>query len=140
MVFSTFTFVPLVICWLCLSIRRLLTLVYCLIIDPKEVFNGKFTWRYIYTLSFYASIALGSVEIKKRQKNVQAGYRRTSYFIVYCRNHYAAYSTGGGNCFTSFIFTTGGVNYGVEFFVEGEPASNCICQQEVIFHLQRKIS
>jgi len=73
-----------------------------------------------------ASIVLGSVEIRKRQKNVQAGYRRTlfGYFIKFIAGNpvMPLVAIGGVIAFTSFIFTTFGKNnYGVEFFVEGEP-------------------
>jgi len=76
--------------------------------------------------AFMASIVLGSVEIRKRQKNVQAGYRRTlfGYFIKFIAGNpvMPLVAIGGVIAFTSFIFTTFGKNnYGVEFFVEGEP-------------------
>ena len=76
--------------------------------------------------AFMASIVLGSVEIRKRQKNVQAGYRRTlfGYFIKFIAGNpvMPLIAIGGVIAFTSFIFTTFGKNnYGVEFFVEGEP-------------------
>ena len=76
--------------------------------------------------AFMASIVLGSVEIKKTQKNVQAGYRRTpfGYFIKFIAGNpiMPLIAIGGVIGFTSFIFTTFGKNnYGVEFFVEGEP-------------------
>ncbi len=76
--------------------------------------------------AFMASIVLGSVEIRKRQKNVQAGYRRTlfGYFIKFIAGNpvMPLVAIGGVITFTSFIFTTFGKNnYGVEFFVEGEP-------------------
>lgn len=76
--------------------------------------------------AFMASIVLGSVEIRKRQKNVQAGYRRTlfGYFIKFIAGNpvMPVVAIGGVIAFTSFIFTTFGKNnYGVEFFVEGEP-------------------
>ncbi|MGB0547169.1 MAG: efflux RND transporter permease subunit, partial [Paracoccaceae bacterium] len=76
--------------------------------------------------AFMASIVLGSVEIRKRQKNVQAGYRRTlfGYFIKFIAGNpvMPLLAIGGVIAFTSFIFTTFGKNnYGVEFFVEGEP-------------------
>ena len=76
--------------------------------------------------AFMASIVLGSVEIRKTQKNVQAGYRRTpfGYFIKFIAGNpiMPLIAIGGVIGFTSFIFTTFGKNnYGVEFFVEGEP-------------------
>ena len=76
--------------------------------------------------AFMASIVLGSVEIRKRQKNVQAGYRRTlfGYFIKFIAGNpvMPLIAIAGVIAFTSFIFTTFGKNnYGVEFFVEGEP-------------------
>ena len=76
--------------------------------------------------AFMASIVLGSVEIRKRQKNVQAGYRRTlfGYFIKFIAGNpvMPLVAIAGVIAFTSFIFTTFGKNnYGVEFFVEGEP-------------------
>ena len=76
--------------------------------------------------AFMASIVLGSVEIRKRQKNVQAGYIRTpfGYFIKFIAGNpvMPLVAIGGVIAFTSFIFTTFGQNnYGVEFFVEGEP-------------------
>lgn len=76
--------------------------------------------------AFMASIVLGSVEIRKSQKNVQAGYRRTlfGYFIKFIAGNpvMPLVAIGGVIAFTSFIFTTFGKNnYGVEFFVEGEP-------------------
>ena len=76
--------------------------------------------------AFMASIVLGSVEIRKRQKNVKAGYRRTpfGYFIKFIAGNpiMPLIAIGGVIGFTSFIFTTFGKNnYGVEFFVEGEP-------------------
>ena len=76
--------------------------------------------------AFMASIVLGSVEIRKRQKNVQAGYRRTlfGYFIKFIAGNpvMPLVAIGSVIAFTSFIFTTFGKNnYGVEFFVEGEP-------------------
>ena len=76
--------------------------------------------------AFMASIVLGSVEIRKRQKNVQAGYRRTlfGYVIKFIAGNpvMPLVAIGGVIAFTSFIFTTFGKNnYGVEFFVEGEP-------------------
>ena len=76
--------------------------------------------------AFMASIVLGSVEIRKRQKNVQAGYRRTlfGYFIKFIAGNpvMPLIAIVGVIAFTSFIFTTFGQNnYGVEFFVEGEP-------------------
>ncbi len=78
------------------------------------------------TSAFMASIVLGSVEIRKRQKNVQAGYRRTlfGYFIKFIAGNpvMPLIAIAGVIAFTSFIFTTFGKNnYGVEFFVEGEP-------------------
>ena len=76
--------------------------------------------------AFMASIVLGSVEIRKKQKNVQAGYRRTlfGYFIKFIAGNpvMPLIAIAGVIAFTSFIFTTFGKNnYGVEFFVEGEP-------------------
>ena len=76
--------------------------------------------------AFMASIVLGSVEIRKRQKNVQAGYKRTPFghFIKFIAGYpiMPLIAIGGVIGFTSFIFTTFGKNnYGVEFFVEGEP-------------------
>ena len=76
--------------------------------------------------AFMASIVLGSVEIRKRPKNVQAGYRRTlfGYFIKFIAGNpvMPLIAIAGVIAFTSFIFTTFGKNnYGVEFFVEGEP-------------------
>ena len=76
--------------------------------------------------AFMASIVLGSVEIRKRQKNVQAGYKRTlfGYFIKFIAGNpvMPLIAIAGVIAFTSFIFTTFGKNnYGVEFFVEGEP-------------------
>ena len=78
------------------------------------------------TSAFMASIVLGSVEIRKKQKNVKAGYRRTpfGYFIKFIAGNpiMPIIAICGVIGFTSFIFTTFGKNnYGVEFFVEGEP-------------------
>ena len=76
--------------------------------------------------AFMASIVLGSIEIRKKQRNVRAGYRRTpfGYFIKLIAGNpiMPIVAIGGVVVFTSFIFTTFGKNnYGVEFFVEGEP-------------------
>jgi len=78
------------------------------------------------TSAFMASIVLGSVEIRKKHKNVKAGYRRTpfGYFIKFIAGNpiMPIIAICGVIGFTSFIFTTFGKNnYGVEFFVEGEP-------------------
>ena len=76
--------------------------------------------------AFMASIVLGSIEIRKKQRNVRAGYRRTpfGYFIKLIAGNpiMPIVAIGGVVVFTSFIFMTFGKNnYGVEFFVEGEP-------------------
>ena len=120
--------VPLIICLLCLSILQVVNPSLLLDIDlmkagPIANLPGVF----MFVLSaFMASIVLGSIEIRKTQKNVQAGYRRTPFghFIKLIAGNpiMPLVAIGGVIGFTSFIFTTFGKNnYGVEFFVEGEP-------------------
>ena len=120
--------VPLVTFFLCLSILQVVNPNLLLDIDLEEA--GPMTnlpGVVMFILSaFMASIVLGSVEIRKRQKNVKAGYRRTpfGYFIKFIAGNpiMPLIAIGGVIGFTSFIFTTFGKNnYGVEFFVEGEP-------------------
>lgn len=120
--------VPLVTFFLCLSILQVVNPNLLLDIDLEEA--GPMTnlpGVVMFILSaFMASIVLGSVEIRKREKNVKAGYRRTpfGYFIKFIAGNpiMPLIAIGGVIGFTSFIFTTFGKNnYGVEFFVEGEP-------------------
>ena len=126
--FIRLALVPLIICLLCLSILQVVNPSLMFNIDPKEagpMANLPGVLMFILS-AFMASIVLGSVEIKKRQKNVQAGYRRTpfGYFIKFIAGNpiMPLIAIGGVIGFTSFIFTTFGKNnYGVEFFVEGEP-------------------
>ena len=120
--------VPLVTFFLCLSILQVVNPNLLLDIDLKEagpMANLPGVLMFILS-AFMASIVLGSVEIRKRQKNVKAGYRRTpfGYFIKFIAGNpiMPLIAIGGVIGFTSFIFTTFGKNnYGVEFFVEGEP-------------------
>ncbi len=120
--------VPLVTFFLCLSILQVVNPNLLLDIDLEEagpMANLPGVLMFILS-AFMASIVLGSVEIRKRQKNVKAGYRRTpfGYFIKFIAGNpiMPLIAIGGVIGFTSFIFTTFGKNnYGVEFFVEGEP-------------------
>ena len=120
--------VPLVTFFLCLSILQVVNPNLLLDIDLEEagpIANLPGVVMFILS-AFMASIVLGSVEIRKRQKNVKAGYRRTpfGYFIKFIAGNpiMPLIAIGGVIGFTSFIFTTFGKNnYGVEFFVEGEP-------------------
>ena len=120
--------VPLVTFFLCLSILQVVNPNLLLDIDLEEagpMANLPGVLMFILS-AFMASIILGSVEIRKRQKNVKAGYRRTpfGYFIKFIAGNpiMPLIAIGGVIGFTSFIFTTFGKNnYGVEFFVEGEP-------------------
>ena len=120
--------VPLVTFFLCLSILQVVNPNLLLDIDLEEAGPmANLPGVVMFILSaFMASIVLGSVEIRKRQKNVKAGYRRTpfGYFIKFIAGNpiMPLIAIGGVIGFTSFIFTTFGKNnYGVEFFVEGEP-------------------
>ena len=120
--------VPLVTFFLCLSILQVVNPSLLLDIDLEEAGPmANLPGVVMFILSaFMASIVLGSVEIRKRQKNVKAGYRRTpfGYFIKFIAGNpiMPLIAIGGVIGFTSFIFTTFGKNnYGVEFFVEGEP-------------------
>ena len=120
--------VPLVTFFLCLSILQVVNPNLLLDIDLGEAGPmANLPGVVMFILSaFMASIVLGSVEIRKRQKNVKAGYRRTpfGYFIKFIAGNpiMPLIAIGGVIGFTSFIFTTFGKNnYGVEFFVEGEP-------------------
>ena len=120
--------VPLVTFFLCLSILQVVNPSLLLDIDMEEAGPmANLPGVVMFILSaFMASIVLGSVEIRKRQKNVKAGYRRTpfGYFIKFIAGNpiMPLIAIGGVIGFTSFIFTTFGKNnYGVEFFVEGEP-------------------
>lgn len=120
--------VPLVTFFLCLSILQVVNPNLLLDIDLEEAGPmANLPGVVMFILSaFMASIVLGSVEIRKRQKNVKAGYRRTpfGYFINFIAGNpiMPLIAIGGVIGFTSFIFTTFGKNnYGVEFFVEGEP-------------------
>ena len=120
--------VPLIICLLCLSILQVVNPSLLLDIDLMEAGPmANLPGVFMFVLSaFMASIVLGSIEIRKTQKNVQAGYRRTpfGYFIKLIAGNpiMPLVAIGGVIGFTSFIFTTFGKNnYGVEFFVEGEP-------------------
>ncbi|MGI9398364.1 MAG: efflux RND transporter permease subunit, partial [Paracoccaceae bacterium] len=120
--------VPLVTFFLCLSILQVVNPSLLLDIGLEEagpMANLPGVLMFILS-AFMASIVLGSVEIRKRQKNVKAGYRRTpfGYFIKFIAGNpiMPLIAIGGVIGFTSFIFTTFGKNnYGVEFFVEGEP-------------------
>ena len=120
--------VPLVTFFLCLSILQVVNPNLLLDIDLEQagpMANLPGVLMFILS-AFMASIVLGSVEIRKRQKNVKAGYRRTpfGYFIKFIAGNpiMPLIAIGGVIGFTSFIFTTFGKNnYGVEFFVEGEP-------------------
>ncbi|MFL2794093.1 MAG: efflux RND transporter permease subunit [Paracoccaceae bacterium] len=120
--------VPLIISLLCLSILQVVNPSLLLDIDPMEagpMANLPGVSMFILS-AFMASIVLGSVEIRKTQKNVKAGYRRTPFghFIKLIAGNpiMPLVAIGGVIGFTSFIFTTFGKNnYGVEFFVEGEP-------------------
>ena len=120
--------VPLVTFFLCLSILQVVNPSLLLDIDLEEagpMANLPGVLMFILS-AFMASIVLGSVEIRKRQKNVKAGYRRTPFghFIKFIAGNpiMPLIAIGGVIGFTSFIFTTFGKNnYGVEFFVEGEP-------------------
>ena len=113
---------------LCLSILQVANPNLLLNIDVEEsgpIANLPGVLMFI-TSAFMASIVLGSVEIRKKQKNVKAGYRRTpfGYFIKFIAGNpiMPIIAICGVIGFTSFIFTTFGKNnYGVEFFVEGEP-------------------
>lgn len=113
---------------LCLSILQVANPNLLLNIDVEEsgpIANLPGVFMFI-TSAFMASIVLGSVEIRKKQKNVKAGYRRTpfGYFIKFIAGNpiMPIIAICGVIGFTSFIFTTFGKNnYGVEFFVEGEP-------------------
>jgi multidrug efflux pump len=113
---------------LCLSILQVANPNLLLNIDVEEsgpIANLPGVVMFI-TSAFMASIVLGSVEIRKKQKNVKAGYRRTpfGYFIKFIAGNpiMPIIAICGVIGFTSFIFTTFGKNnYGVEFFVEGEP-------------------
>ena len=120
--------VLLVICLLCVSILQIVNPNLIFDIDRAEIGPlANLPGVLMFVISaFMASIVLGSVEIKKTQKNVQAGYRRTpfGYFIKFIAGNpiMPLIAIGGVIGFTSFIFTTFGKNnYGVEFFVEGEP-------------------
>ena len=120
--------VPLLTFFLCLSILQVVNPNLLLDIDLEEAGPmANLPGVVMFILSaFMASIVLGSVEIRKRQKNVKAGYRRTpfGYFIKFIAGNpiMPLIAIGGVIGFTSFIFTTFGKNnYGVEFFVEGEP-------------------
>ena len=120
--------VPLVTFLLCLSILQVVNPNLLLDIDLEDagpMANLPGVLMFIFS-AFMASIVLGSVEIRKRQKNVQAGYKRTPFghFIKFIAGNpiMPLIAIGGVIGFTSFIFTTFGKNnYGVEFFVEGEP-------------------
>tara|TARA_Y100000385_G_scaffold177453_1_gene183480 strand:+ start:675 stop:4253 length:3579 start_codon:yes stop_codon:yes gene_type:complete len=120
--------VPLVTFLLCFSILQVVNPNLLLDIDLEEagpIANLPGVLMFILS-AFMASVVLGSVEIRKRQKNVQAGYRRTPFghFIKFIAGNpiMPLIAIGGVIGFTSFIFTTFGKNnYGVEFFVEGEP-------------------
>jgi multidrug efflux pump len=122
------TLVPLVTFLLCFSILQVVNPNLLLDIDLEEagpIANLPGVLMFILS-AFMASVVLGSVEIRKRQKNVQAGYRRTPFghFIKFIAGNpiMPLIAIGGVIGFTSFIFTTFGKNnYGVEFFVEGEP-------------------
>ena len=113
---------------LCLSILQVANPNLLLNIDVEEsgpIANLPGVLMFI-TSAFMASIVLGSVEIRKKQKNVKAGYRRTpfGYYIKFIAGNpiKPIIAICGVIGFTSFIFTTFGKNnYGVEFFVEGEP-------------------
>ena len=113
---------------LCLSILQVANPNLLLDIDVEEagaIANLPGLLMFIVS-AFTASIVLGSVERRKKQKNVRAGYRRTpfGYFIKFIAGNpiMPLVAIGGVIAFTSFIFTTFGKNnYGVEFFVEGEP-------------------
>ena len=113
---------------LCLSVLQVANPNLLLNIDVEEsgpIANLPGVLMFI-TSAFMASIVLGSVEIRKKQKNVKAGYRRTpfGYFIKFIAGNpiMPIIAICGVIGFTSFIFTTFGKNnYGVEFFVEGEP-------------------
>lgn len=120
--------VPLVTFLLCLSILQVVNPNLLLDIDLEEAGPmANLPGVVMFILSaFMASVVLGSVEIRKSQKNVQAGYKRTpfGYFIKFIAGNpiMPLIAIGGVIGFTSFIFTTFGKNnYGVEFFVEGEP-------------------
>ena len=120
--------VLLVVCLLCVSILQIVNPNLIFDIDRAEIGPlANLPGVLMFVISaFMASIVLGSVEIKKTQKNVQAGYRRTpfGYFIKFIAGNpiMPLIAIGGVIGFTSFIFTTFGKNnYGVEFFVEGEP-------------------
>ncbi len=120
--------VPLVTFFLCLSILQVVNPNLLLDIDLEEAGPmANLPGVVMFILSaFMASIVLGSVEIRKRQKNVKAGYRRTpfGYFIKFIAGNpiMPLIAIGAVIGFTSFIFTSFGKNnYGVEFFVEGEP-------------------
>mgnify|MGYP005720886953 FL=1 len=120
--------VPLVTFLLCLSILQVVNPNLLLDVDLEDagpMANLPGVLMFIFS-AFMASIVLGSVEIRKRQKNVQAGYKRTPFghFIKFIAGNpiMPLIAIGGVIGFTSFIFTTFGKNnYGVEFFVEGEP-------------------
>ena len=120
--------VPIIVLSLCFSILQVVNPNLLLSIEPDKLgLMARFPGVAMFIASaFMASIVLGSVEIRKRQKNVQAGYRRTpfGYFIKLLAGNpvMPLVAIGGVIAFTSFIFTTFGKNnYGVEFFVEGEP-------------------
>jgi len=120
--------VPIIVLSLFFSVLQVVNPNLLLSIEPDKLgLMARFPGVAMFIASaFMASIVLGSVEIRKRQKNVQAGYRRTpfGYFIKLLAGNpvMPLVAIGGVIAFTSFIFTTFGKNnYGVEFFVEGEP-------------------
>ncbi len=120
--------VPLITFLLCLSILQVVNPSLLLdidLLDAGPIANLPGVFMFVLS-AFMASIVLGSIEIRKTQKNVQAGYRRTPFghFIKLIAGNpiMPLVAIGGVIGFTSFIFTTFGKNnYGVEFFVEGEP-------------------
>ena len=77
----TLSLIPLIICLLCLSILQVVNPNLLLDIDLMEAGPmANLPGVFMFVLSaFMASIVLGSIEIRKTQKNVQAGYRRTPF-------------------------------------------------------------